>query len=173
MLESEFAERPKDELELATSWNRAFITIYTRLRWLQGFSQINLIGIKKLIKRVRKYLHTRTDIEDHIAKISDFVLEKEFTHTDELELIKTNLVSFYAHTYTNSDLKKAENKLLSRSFQIRTSDLFTIAFFSGMIIALLIALVLLILIRGISVWFFGLFWSFFGFFWGFWGFLGF
>lgn len=39
----------KDELEDATSWNRAFADILVVIRWLDGFCTINLLASKKHI----------------------------------------------------------------------------------------------------------------------------
>lgn len=35
----------KDELEYATNWRRAFIQLFTRLKWLNAYAQINYIAI--------------------------------------------------------------------------------------------------------------------------------
>ncbi len=37
----------KDELEDATSWNRAFADILVLIRWLDGYCSINILAGKK------------------------------------------------------------------------------------------------------------------------------
>jgi len=35
----------KDELEYATNWRRAFQNLFTKLKWLNAFAQINYIAL--------------------------------------------------------------------------------------------------------------------------------
>ena len=39
---------------LATSWSRAFSLIYTELKWLNAFSQLNRIAVQKSVLRMAK-----------------------------------------------------------------------------------------------------------------------
>lgn len=38
-------DKIKDELEYATNWRRAFQNIFTRLKWLNAYAQINYIAL--------------------------------------------------------------------------------------------------------------------------------
>jgi len=44
-LERKTVNKAKDELEFASNWRRVFIDIYQHLKWLNSFSQINLLAI--------------------------------------------------------------------------------------------------------------------------------
>ena len=44
----------RSELELATSWSRAFALIYTELKWLNAYSQLNRIAVRKSVARMAK-----------------------------------------------------------------------------------------------------------------------
>ncbi len=46
-IKKQTAHGSKDELEDATSWNRAFADLLVLIRWLDGFRTINLIATKK------------------------------------------------------------------------------------------------------------------------------
>jgi hypothetical protein len=37
----------KDELEYATNWRRAFQNLFTKLKWLNAFAQINYIALQR------------------------------------------------------------------------------------------------------------------------------
>jgi hypothetical protein len=37
----------KDEFDFATDWKRIYVQLYTRLRWLNAFAQINHVAIQK------------------------------------------------------------------------------------------------------------------------------
>lgn len=43
--------REKDELDYAVSWRRAFLSIFTQLKWLDDFSQINQVAIEKIVEK--------------------------------------------------------------------------------------------------------------------------
>jgi len=56
-------------LELATSWSRAFQLIFTELKWLNAFSQLNRIAVQKSLLKLSK----------HILEIPDNVIDKKLT----------------------------------------------------------------------------------------------
>ena len=59
------ARLARNELELATSWSRAFSLIYTELKWLNALAQINRIAVVKTIHRMAKnYLQIQDNIID-------------------------------------------------------------------------------------------------------------
>ena len=39
--------KAKDELEYATNWRRAFNSIFTHLKWLNAYAEINEVAFKK------------------------------------------------------------------------------------------------------------------------------
>jgi hypothetical protein len=50
---------------MATSWNRALSLIYTDLKWLNAFSQLNRIAINKTVSRMAKnYLEIQDNVID-------------------------------------------------------------------------------------------------------------
>jgi hypothetical protein len=55
----------RSELELATSWSRAFQLIYTEVRWLAKFSQLNRIAVQKSIQKMQKSM---LDIPDNVIE---------------------------------------------------------------------------------------------------------
>ena len=51
----------KDEIDFATNWERPYIQLYTRLRWLNAFARINYIAIQKSIQKFMKSYYAITD----------------------------------------------------------------------------------------------------------------
>lgn len=51
----------KDELEYATNWRRAFNGIFTHLKWLNAYAEINEIALKKIIEKLMKNIFMLTD----------------------------------------------------------------------------------------------------------------
>ena len=41
----------KDDLDVATSWNRPFIHLYTKLKWLNSFAHANCIAFQTMLKK--------------------------------------------------------------------------------------------------------------------------
>ena len=44
----------KDDFEYATSWRRAFSSLYTRFCWLKSYAQINMLAMEMTIKKAAK-----------------------------------------------------------------------------------------------------------------------
>ena len=60
-----------DELEFATNWKRAFIKLYTEIKWLNSFAVINEIAAQKIIKKFRKECF---DIKDNVADKNLYIM---------------------------------------------------------------------------------------------------
>lgn len=94
------ARLARSELELATSWSRAFSLIYVELRWLNAFSQLNRIAVNKSIVRMaNNYLQISDNVLDKRLMIKamtqygpTFMAERQ---TKIIELQK-EIVDFYA-----------------------------------------------------------------------------
>lgn len=67
-----------DELDFAANWDRAFIKIYTDIKWLNAFAVINEVATFKIIKRLTKAQFKNRDnvINKNLARI---VKEKQFS----------------------------------------------------------------------------------------------
>jgi hypothetical protein len=59
--------KAKNELEMATSWNRGFTLMYQQLKWLNAFSQLNRIAVNKSVERMAK----------NFLEIQDNVIDKK------------------------------------------------------------------------------------------------
>jgi hypothetical protein len=46
-VEAQKITKVKDELEYATNWRRAFNSIFTHLKWLNAYAEINEVALKK------------------------------------------------------------------------------------------------------------------------------
>lgn len=57
------AAKSKDELEYATNWRRAFLSLTTKLKWLNAYATINYIALQRSIKKFSKEYFA---IEDNI-----------------------------------------------------------------------------------------------------------
>ncbi len=148
LIVNEVQDSPKDELELATSWTRVFSQFYTKLRWLQGFNQINNIACLKLLKKASKLLKEFPGLTKEIENINIYLHSRSFVQDDEIEVLKLSLVTFFAHTFTKGKKGKAVKLLDKGSFQIRSKDICLISFFGGILIAGLLCFFMLVFTDG-------------------------
>ena len=51
----------KDEFEHMTNWRRVFEQIWTQIRWLQSYGQINELALKKILKKYMKNFYAIKD----------------------------------------------------------------------------------------------------------------
>lgn len=51
----------KEEIDYATDWSRMYIHIYTKLRWLNAYGQINYIAAQRCIEKFTKTFFVVSD----------------------------------------------------------------------------------------------------------------
>jgi hypothetical protein len=101
MLKKRAKQGPKDELDNATSWNRAFADVLMQLRWVEAFCNINVICSRKqefranfsgrIIKKFLKTLQGNVK-DDYGGRMSNYTMEKEFATRRRLPELKTYLL---------------------------------------------------------------------------------
>jgi hypothetical protein len=68
-LDAKKIAKVKDELEYATNWRRAFNKIFTHLKWLNAYAEINYIACLKIQKKFMKnYFFLKDNIIDKKVK---------------------------------------------------------------------------------------------------------
>ena len=72
----------KDGLAHATSWNRAFHDLFTRLSWLNGFSDINKLASEKILKKFKKVFFHKDQNNPLVDKLLEVMLDDKI-HNDE------------------------------------------------------------------------------------------
>ena len=65
----------RTQLELATSWGRAFNQLFTEFKWLNAFARLNVIAAKKSIQRMQKNL---LEVKDNVIEKLLLVKLKEY-----------------------------------------------------------------------------------------------
>lgn len=102
----------KDELEYATNWRRAFHQLFTRLKWLNAYAQINYIAVQRSIKKFMKSYYA---IEDNILdkKLQRYVDERAFSSKKNVKYVLQDLIDVFAHNFTNDDTEKAKGLLMT------------------------------------------------------------
>ena len=123
--------RAKDELEIATNWQRVFIDIYQQLKWLNSFATINELAVKKILK---KFIKEHFELKDNV--LNNFVnmdLEQmQFSKKKSLHFAIDDMLQFIATHFTRSGLRNEARKLLeTHNAQVRRSDALIITFFSA------------------------------------------
>ena len=61
-------------MEYAVNWQRAFISIYQNLKWLNAYAIINRIAMTKIIK---KFMKTHFEIKDNVINNKLLILIDE------------------------------------------------------------------------------------------------
>lgn len=140
-IKKENAER--DELGFAVSWKRAISHLYNTCSWLNSYMSINSIANQKITKKLER-VFKECDIvsaKDEVQQITDFV---NFSlKNEQVAKISKNIKDFYAVELTSGNKNLAQKELDDRMKGTRIKDVITIAFYSGMIISLLFAMLLL------------------------------
>ena len=137
----------KDELEDATSWNRAFADILVLIRWLDGYCSINLLSTKKVIKKFVKITwgHEKNEYSPYLHGLT---AEKDFSHPTRLNEIKKSLIEYFAGVFTDGDLRQGRKMLDMAHPKTRPKDIFISSFFLGMTVSLIIVALILLFIPG-------------------------
>jgi len=137
----------KDELEEATSWNRAFADILVLIRWLDGYCSINLLSCKKIIKKFFKITraHERTEYDTYLHT---YASNKGFAKPDKLTEIKRNLIEYFANVFTGGDIRQGRRMLDMAKPKTRTKDLVISSLFLGMSISLTLVVIILFFTTG-------------------------
>jgi hypothetical protein len=130
----------KDELEYATNWQRAFLNLFTRLKWLNAFAQINYIALQKSLK---KFMKAYFELEDNVIdkQIQKYINDQTFTSKKNVKNVIEQIIECYAENFTNGNKETARRVLLNENVQIRQKDAMLLCFFSGtLLITLLVTI---------------------------------
>eukprot|EP01022_Parablepharisma_sp_SALTPOND_P004520 TRINITY_DN120435_c3_g1_i1.p1 TRINITY_DN120435_c3_g1~~TRINITY_DN120435_c3_g1_i1.p1 ORF type:complete len:700 (+),score=58.28 TRINITY_DN120435_c3_g1_i1:6770-8869(+) len=137
----------KDELENATSWNRAFADILVLIRWLDGYCSINLLATRKIIKKFVKITWGHEKSE-HGPYLHNYTVEKDFAHPTRLGEIKKSLIEYFSSVFTDGDIRQGRKMLDMAHPKTRPKDIFISSFFLGMTVSLMVVALILLFIPG-------------------------
>lgn len=92
-------KKVKDELEYATNWQRAFLNLFTRLKWLNAFAQINYIALQKSLK---KFMKAYFVLEDNVIdkQIQKYINDQTFTSKKNVKNVIEQIIECYAENFT-------------------------------------------------------------------------
>lgn len=142
----ENAER--DELGYAVSWKRAFSQLYNLISWLHSYCVINSLACQKILKKFNKIM-LEQGVEHADVELNEYFKNLQFmTKIKNVIDLRKQIKIFYANDFTEGNLKKAEKDLESRMRGNKTKHTAMIAFYGGMIVSCLLALLLLTMIPG-------------------------
>ena len=102
--------KERDDLEYATSWNRAILHVYTKTSWLAGYCNINLIAAKKLVMKLEKMVN-KFDREEVMERLIMRLENRELLQERIVHQIKKQLILNYAKHFTDGNRKKAHAQL--------------------------------------------------------------
>ncbi|XVE53192.1 hypothetical protein DITRI_Ditri02bG0184100 [Diplodiscus trichospermus] len=137
----------KDELKkVEERLRQVFIEFYQKLRLLKHYSFTNLSTLSKIIKTYEK-ITTRRAARSYMK-----ILDNSYIGScDELNNLLERVEATFIKHFSNSNIRKGMKSLRPKHKKEKHSVTFFSGFFSGFSIALLVAVVLIILTRNITV----------------------
>ena len=141
-----------DEFQHMTNWQSAFEHIWMEIRWLNSFSHINELALRKILKKFSKNFFENKDNPIR-SKLSEIVGQATFQTgeaglmSEELQILCDDMLKFYADCFCTGDLKEARSQLDGHQNQVRRQDLWMIALFGGMILMLIPLAILLLMLK--------------------------
>jgi hypothetical protein len=136
------AKEDSDEFKHMTNWSRIFESMYLRIQWLKAFSSINRLAAHRLVTKFVKanFKITNNTIDKQLANYID---KMPFNHCKELDMITRDLIVFFAKAFTGNSVSKARKFLNRKNKVVRAGDKIVIAFCSGIVVMLMLALMYL------------------------------
>ena len=105
----------KDEFEHMINWKRVFEHIWTQIRWLNSYSHINELALRKIMK---KFVKNFFAIKDNTVnqKLGDIINSKTFKTPDgkmepQLQILSDDLLRFYADCFCKGNTSSARQEL--------------------------------------------------------------
>jgi hypothetical protein len=119
--------------------------LFTKLRWLSAYRQINYIAIQRAIKKFSKsYFHIEDNILD--KKLSAYVDSKAFSSNKNVKIIISEIVEVYAQNFTENDQVKAKEALMKDNVEMRRKDAVLLSFFAGTLLTTLFISIFVIIL---------------------------
>ena len=105
----------KDEFEHMINWKRVFENIWTQIRWLNSYSHINELALRKIMK---KFVKNFFAIKDNTVnqKLGEIINSKTFKTPDgkmepQLQILSDDLLRFYADCFCKGNTSSAREEL--------------------------------------------------------------
>ena len=96
----------KDELEVATNWERAITTIYREIKWINAYAALNEVAAMHLLK---DFMRSHFLFDDNVLDKSVIAIlkEHEFVKKKNIQGVKRDIVEITAEYFTHENKKKA------------------------------------------------------------------
>ncbi|TNV84614.1 hypothetical protein FGO68_gene2192 [Halteria grandinella] len=118
-----------------------YIQIYTKLRWLNAYGQINFISAQRCISKFSKTFFMESDnVID--KKLMQQLESQIFTDKKSIQNVLHDLVQQFAVRFTKGNFKKAHDMLSANVVNTQTKDHLLISFFTGVLFILAAELIL-------------------------------
>ncbi|XP_050203478.1 phosphate transporter PHO1 homolog 3-like [Mercurialis annua] len=123
---------------------RAFVGFYQKLRLLKSFSFLNTLAFSKIMKKYDKI--TSRDASKAYMKMVD---KSCFGHSDEVIKVMGRVEATFIKHFSNSNRRKGMSVLRPKAKREKHRTTFSMGFFCGCTVALIVALVLIIRARNL------------------------
>ena len=132
------------------NWKRVFEQIWTQIRWLQSYGQINELALRTIMK---KFSNNFLAIKDNTLnqKLGAVIDSKAFKVEDgkmkeELHILSDDILKFYAACFCGGKVPQARRELDGYKDEIRPKDSKQIYFLLGTLFMLAIVFIFLLII---------------------------
>jgi hypothetical protein len=140
-----------------TDWKRVFQNIWTHIKWLNSYGNINEVALLKILKKFKKNFFTfaqrNVDIDHQIQVryLQEYIQTRCFKVSstivsNDLRTLMTDLKCFYAEVFCKGDVREASLELNELHNKLRRVDLSLITYFGGMTSVMALVLTFFIII---------------------------
>ncbi|KAF6174250.1 hypothetical protein GIB67_033782 [Kingdonia uniflora] len=136
--------RTKDLKKVEDQLKRAFIEFYQKLRLLKSYSFLNLLAFSKIMKKYDK-ISSRNASVSYLKMVDNSFLGSSDEVTRLLERVEATFIKHF----TNANRSKGIQTLRPKPKKERHRTTFSLGFFSGCAVSLIVALLLIIRARHI------------------------
>ena len=116
----------RDDFDHMINWKRVFEQIWTQIRWLQSYGQINELALRTIMK---KFSNNFLAIKDNTLnqKLGAVIDSKAFKVEDgkmkeELHILSDDILKFYAACFCGGKVPQARRELDGYKDEIRPKD---------------------------------------------------